>query len=93
MTYKAKVAVVQQVGSSELVVRWDSSGGQYDVVRKGNGWAFVNPSDYNPSLLVNAGKISVGNPSAFKPGDVILFKGSHGMRMELILEAFLNKET
>ncbi len=72
MTYKAKVAVVQQVGSSELVVRWDSSGGQYDVVRKGNGWAFVNPSDYNPSLLVNAGKISVGNPGAFKPGDVIL---------------------
>jgi len=72
MTYKAKVAVVQQVGSSELVVRWDSSGGQYDVVKAGNGWAFVKPTDYNPALLVNAGKISVGNPSAFKPGDVIL---------------------
>ena len=27
-----------------------------------------------------------------KPGDVILFKGSHGMHMELILEAFLNTE-
>lgn len=27
-----------------------------------------------------------------KPGDVILFKGSRGMRMELILEGFLKKE-
>ena len=28
-----------------------------------------------------------------KPGDVILFKGSHGMHMELALEAFLAEET
>ena len=27
-----------------------------------------------------------------KPGDVILFKGSRGMRMELILDGFLKKE-
>ena len=27
-----------------------------------------------------------------KPGDVILFKGSHGMHMELALEGFLSKE-
>jgi len=27
-----------------------------------------------------------------KPGDVILFKGSHGMHMELALEAFLGKD-
>ena len=27
-----------------------------------------------------------------KPGDVFLFKGSHGMHMELILEAFLREE-
>ena len=29
---------------------------------------------------------------AAKPGDVILFKGSHGMHLELILEDFLKKE-
>jgi len=27
-----------------------------------------------------------------KPGDVLLFKGSHGMHMELALEGFLGKE-
>jgi len=30
--------------------------------------------------------------NAAKPGDVILFKGSHGMHLELILEEFLKKE-
>ena len=31
--------------------------------------------------------------SMAKPGDVILFKGSHGMHMELALEGFLKEET
>ena len=30
---------------------------------------------------------------AVKPGDVILFKGSHGMHMEKVLEDFLKEET
>ena len=30
---------------------------------------------------------------AVKPGDVLLFKGSRGMHMELILEEFLKEET
>ena len=29
---------------------------------------------------------------AVKPGDVLLFKGSHGMHLELVLEAFLKEE-
>ena len=28
-----------------------------------------------------------------KPGDVLLFKGSHGMHMELALEGFLKEDT
>ena len=72
MTFKAKVALVSQIGSSELVVRWDASGKAYDIVKSGSGWTFKNPSDFNPTLLVNEGKISTGNPNAFKPGDVIL---------------------
>ena len=28
-----------------------------------------------------------------KPGDTLLFKGSHGMHMELVLEAFLKSDT
>ena len=72
MTFKAKVALVTQIGSSELVVRWDASGKAYDVEKSGSGWKFKNPSDFNPTLLVNEGKISTGNPKAFKQGDVIL---------------------
>ena len=72
MTFKAKVALVSQVGSSELVVRWDTYGKEYEVVRTGSGWQFKNPSDFNPALLVNTGKVSIGNPSAYKQGDVIL---------------------
>ena len=30
--------------------------------------------------------------NAAKPGDVILFKGSHGMHLELVLEAFLEEK-
>lgn len=79
MTFTATVSLVTQVGNSELVVRKDASGKAYEVVKTGSGWQFKNPSDFNPSLLVNEGKLSIGNPSAFKAGDVILdITGTNG---------------
>ena len=37
-------------------------------------------------------KLITALKNAAKPGDVILFKGSHGMHLELVLEAFLKEE-
>ena len=37
-------------------------------------------------------KLVAALKQAAKPGDVLLFKGSHGMRMDLTLELFLRKE-
>ena len=72
MTYKAWVALVDQVGTSDLVIRQESGRRQYDVIKTGSGWAFANPGDYNPALLTYQGSLSVANPSAYKAGDVIL---------------------
>jgi len=72
MTYKAKVAIVTAVGSSELVVRWDASGQEYTVEQAAGGWKFVANPDFNVDLLVASGpNVTVSNPSAYRPGDVI----------------------
>ena len=72
MTYKAKVAIVTAVGASELVVRWDASGQEYDVEKTAAGWKFAANPDFNVDLLVASGpNVTVSNPSAYKPGDVI----------------------
>jgi len=72
MTYKAKVAVVTDVGSSALVVRWDASGREYDVENTAKGWQFVGNPGFSTELLVNQGNdVTVSNPKAYKQGDVI----------------------
>lgn len=72
MTYKAKVAIVTGVGSSELVVRWDASGQEYEVEKTASGWKFVANPDFNVDLLVASGpRVTVSNPGAYKVGDVI----------------------
>ena len=72
MTYKAKVAIVTAVGSSELVVRWDASGQEYEVEKTAAGWKFAAKPDFNVDLLVASGpNVTVSNPKAYKVGDVI----------------------
>ena len=82
MTYKAKVALVEQIGSNSLVVRWDASGVEYEVENTGNGWRFVDNPNFSNELLVKKGEdVAVANPKAYKPGDVIFivtgYKGNN----------------
>ena len=49
-------------------------------------------SDLRVSAFEDKDKLVVTLKSLAKPGDVLLFKGSRGMRMELILDAFLQEE-
>lgn len=71
MTYKGKVALVTQVGANQLVVRWDSSDKEYNVVKVGSGWKFETDQGFHLDLLVKEGKLAVSNPKAYSPGDVI----------------------
>lgn len=72
MTYKAKVAVVTDVGRTALVVRWDASGREYEVENTAKGWQFVGNPGFSTELLVNKGDdVTVSNPKAYKKGDVI----------------------
>ena len=72
MEYYAKVAIVTAVGSSELVVRWDASGQEYEVEKTAAGWKFAATPDFNVDLLVASGpNVTVSNASAYKVGDVI----------------------
>ena len=82
MTYKAKVAVVTDVGRTALVVRWDASGREYEVEKTAKGWQFVGNPGFSTELLVKQGEdVTVSNPGAYQKGDVIFvltgYKGSN----------------
>ena len=49
-------------------------------------------SDLRVSAFEDRDKLVSALKQIAKPGDVLLFKGSRGMRMELILDAFLQEE-
>jgi len=50
-------------------------------------------SDAKAMAFADREKIIAALKRLVKPGDVILFKGSRGMHMELVLEGFLKEET
>jgi len=78
LVYTAYAAYVRDVGTSELLLRQDTAT-LYTLKTGKNGWELVNPSTLNTSTFVTEGQIAVANPSAYKPGDVILFwKGYQG---------------
>ena len=50
-------------------------------------------SGENAKAFVDRDTLASALKRTVKPGDVLLFKGSHGMHMELALEKFLKDET
>jgi len=71
LEYRAKVALVTQVGSHDLIVSWDASDMDYEVEKVGSGWKFATDQGFSLDLLVKKGTISISNPNGYKPGDVI----------------------
>lgn len=82
MSYTAKVAKVDRVGSDALVVRWDASGTSYKVEKKASGWELAPGSNFSTDLLVNEGTLPVGKPKSFKAGDIILYVTGTGAQKE-----------
>ena len=58
-----------------------------------NGAITGGVPDSKAKAFVNRDEIVAAMKRMIKPGDVILVKGSRGLRMELILEQFLKEET
>ena len=72
MIYKARVAKVVAVGE-ELVLMWDASGRQYDVLKSGNGWVLANGQTIDESLLVNKNGPKLPNTGNHKAGDIVFY--------------------
>ena len=88
--YYAEVAKVSAVGKDQLVVRWDASeASPYEVVKVGSSWAFASGSKFDAQNLVKEGTVSIGNPNAYKAGDVIFrvygYKGDELISVDVVV--------
>ena len=72
MIYKARVAKVVAVGE-ELVLMWDASGRQYDVLKSGNGWVLADGQTIDESLLVSKDGPTLPNTGNHKAGDIVFY--------------------
>ena len=72
MIYKARVAKVVAVGE-ELVLMWDASGRQYDVLKSGNGWVLADGQAIDESLLVSKDGPTLPNTGNHKAGEIVFY--------------------
>ena len=72
MIYKARVAKVVAVGE-ELVLMWDASGRQYDVLKSGNGWVLADGQTIDDKLLVSKNGPTLPNTGNHKAGDIVFY--------------------
>ena len=72
MIYKARVAKVVAVGE-ELVLMWDASGRQYDVLKSGNGWVLADGQTIDDNLLLSKDGPTLPNTGNHQAGEIILY--------------------
>ena len=72
MIYKARVAKVA-AAADELVLLWDISGRQYDVLKSGNGWVLADGQTIDESLLVSKDGPTLPNTGNHKAGEILFY--------------------
>lgn len=72
MIYKARVAKVVAVGD-ELVLLWDASGRQYDVLKSGSKWVLADGQSIDESLLISKNGSTLPNTGNHKEGDIVFY--------------------
>ena len=72
MIYKARVAKVV-AAADELVLLWDISGRQYDVLKSGNGWVLADGQTIDDKLLVSKNGPTLPNTGNHKAGEIVFY--------------------